>query len=126
MFIHSLGIISTILDHVTDTTLDFLKANCHSVLTTGYEPASLSPQTVRGFQEIQTFLRLLSALFNRFILREEEDAKMKVVSQQTKRLSVSSSSSRTSSGIAASDTGKVISTFAFAYIWAFGGGLHER
>lgn len=126
MFLHSLGILSTLLDHVADKSLSFLRDNCSSVLTTDCGTVASSPQTTRGIHEIQTLLRLLSALFDRFILREEEDARMQVVSQQNKRLSISNSSSRTSSGIAASDTSKVINTFAFAYIWAFGGGLHER
>ena len=108
-----------------DTSLNFLRDSCCSVLTADYGSVTSAPQAARGIHEVQTLLRLLSAIFDRHILREEEDARMQIVSQQTKRQSISNSS-RTSSGIGASDTSKVINTFAFAYIWAFGGGLHER
>lgn len=40
--------------------------------------------------------------------------------------SISSISSRQSSGISASDRGRVTSSFAFAFVWSFGGHLHER
>ncbi|EDO49396.1 predicted protein, partial [Nematostella vectensis] len=131
-----LGIISCLMDHMVDSTLSFLSTNCRSVLTADYGVASQLSHPSSGIHEVQTLIRYMSAIFDRHILRDDEDiqvsAKHLVWSLRGQlhrkgRISVAgSTSSRQSSGITASDTGKVISTFAFAFIWAFGGHLHER
>ena len=63
---------------------------------------------------------------SRHILREDEDHAVQVMKQKQRTSLSSLSTSRQSSGLAASDTGKVIATFAFGFIWAFGGHLHHR
>ncbi|XP_073235787.1 dynein heavy chain domain-containing protein 1-like [Porites lutea] len=119
-----LGIISCLMDHTVDSTLKFLSNNCQSVLTEGYGSVRKPSKTAAGIYEVQTLLRYLSAIFDRHILREDDDSTIHMMQRQ--RQSVSSTSSRQSSGIPASDTGKVTSSFAFAFVWAFGGHLHER
>lgn len=124
MWIFRLGIISSLMDHTVDSTLKFLSNNCQSVLMEGYGAVRKPSKTAAGIYEVQTLLRYLSAIFDRHILRQDDDSTIHMMQRQ--RQSVSSTSSRQSSGIPASDTGKVTSSFAFAFVWAFGGHLHER
>lgn len=112
------------MDHTVDSTLKFLSNNCQSVLIEGYGSVRKPSKTAAGIYEVQTLLRYLSAIFDRHILRQDDDSTIHMMQRQ--RQSVSSTSSRQSSGIPASDTGKVTSSFAFAFVWAFGGHLHER
>ena len=119
----SLGIISSLMDHTVDLSLKFLNEHCQPVLTSGYGSTYKPSKTAPGVYEVQTLLRYLSAIYDRHILRDDEDSQIQMIS---KKQSISSLSSRQSSGILASDTGKVISSFAFAFVWAFGGHLHER
>ena len=114
------------MDHVVDSTLYFLSHHCESILTSGYSSINKPSKTATGVHEVQSLLRYLSAIYDRHILREDEDSQIQMINQRNRQTSVSSGSSRHSSGISASDTGRVISSFAFAFIWAFGGHLHER
>ena len=113
------------MDHAVDSTLKFLDEHCQTVLTEGYSPPRAPSKTASGIYEVQTLLRFLSAIFDRHILREDEDSAMQMIGLKQGQ-SVSSISSRHSSGISASDSGRVTSSFAFAFVWAFGGHLHER
>ena len=122
-YVFSLGIISSLMDHTVDLSLKFLSEHCQPVLTSGYGSTYKPSKTAPGVYEVQTLLRYLSAIYDRHILRDDEDSQIQMISQKQ---SISSVSSRQSSGILASDTGKVISSFAFAFVWAFGGHLHER
>ena len=124
-FLFRLGIISSLMDHTVDSCLKFLSEQCQPALTEGYGSANKPSKTAVGVYEVQTLLRYLSAIFDRHILREDEESAIQMINQK-QRLSVSSTSSRQSSGISASDTGRVTSSFAFAFVWAFGGHLHER
>ena len=123
--IFSLGIISSLMDHAVDSSLKFLSEHCQPVLTSGYGSTNKPSKTAAGVYEVQTLLRYLSAIYDRHILREDEDSQIQMINQK-QRQSNSSLSSRQSSGISASDTGRVVSSFAFAFVWAFGGHLHER
>lgn len=123
--IFSLGIISSLMDHTVDSSLKFLSEHCQPVLTSGYSSTNKPSKTAAGVYEVQTLLRYLSAIYDRHILREDEDSQIQMINQK-QRQSNSSISSRQSSGILASDTGRVVSSFAFAFVWAFGGHLHER
>lgn len=117
------------MDHVVESTLDFLENSCKTVLTAEFGCALSRPSAARGMHEVQSLLRYLSAIFDRYILRQDDSSETQAIEQQQKegRISVAGSShSRQSSGLAAGDTGKVIATFAFAFIWAFGGHLQER
>ena len=124
-FFFRLGIISCLMDHTVDSTLKFLSEHCQPALTAGYGSTNKPSKTASGVYEVQTLLRYLSAIFDRHILREDDDSAIQMINQR-QRQSVSSLSSRHSSGISASDRGTVSSSFAFAFVWAFGGHLHER
>lgn len=113
------------MDYIVDSSLKFLSEHCQPVLTSGYGSTNKPSETAAGVYEVQTLLRYLSAIYDRHILREAEDSQMQMINQK-QRQSNSSISSRQSSGISASDTGRVVSSFAFAFVWAFGGHLHER
>ena len=113
------------MDHTVDSSLKFLSEHCQPVLTSGYGSTNKPSKTAAGVYEVQTLLRYLSAIYDRHILREDEDSQIQMINQKQPQ-SNSSLSSRQSSGILASDTGRVVSSFAFAFVWAFGGHLHER
>lgn len=123
--IFSLAIISSLMDHTVDSSLKFLSEHCQPVLTSGYGSTNKPSKTAAGVYEVQTLLRYLSSIYDRHILREDEDSQIQMINQKQPQ-SNSSLSSRQSSGILASDTGRVVSSFAFAFVWAFGGHLHER
>ena len=120
-----LAIVSCLMEHTVDVTLNFLSRYCQPALTKGYGASYNVSTTVPGVHEVQTLLHYLSAIFDRHILREDDESQIQI-NNQKHRQSLSSVSSRQSSGISASDTGKVVSTYAFAFVWAFGGHLHER
>lgn len=116
------------MDHVVDKTLDFLENHCKTILTADFGCAVSRPSPARGIYEVQSLLRYLSAIFDQHILRED-DPNSQGIEQQPKGGTPSvagSSHSRHSSGITAGDTDKVIATFAFAFVWAFGGHLQDR
>ena len=108
-----------------DSTLKFLGDHCQPILTEGYAATHAPSKTAAGIYEVQTLLGYLSAIFDRHILREDEESAMQMISLKQGQ-SISSISSRQSSGISASDRGRVTSSFAFAFVWSFGGHLHER
>lgn len=115
------------MDHVVESTLEFLQKNCNPILTAdcGNKIAPASPS--RGIYEVQTLLRYLSALFDRHILREAEDHHHLHAMQHKGSISVTGTTgSRHNSGISSSDSGKVISAFAFAFVWSFGGHINHR
>lgn len=125
--IFRLGIISSLMEHVVETTLVFLEQHCKTVLTADFGSTVPSPSPARGVYEVQSILRYLTVIFDRHILRGEDDSSQVVEQQQKGRISVAGSShSRHSSGITPGDTDKVISTFVFAFVWAFGGHLKDR
>jgi hypothetical protein len=114
------------MDHVVEATLEFLEKHCKSVLTTDYGNKTPPASPSRGIYEVQTLIRYLTALFDRHILREDEDHQVPVMQHKGSISIPGSISSRHSSGISSSDSEKVISAFAFAFVWSFGGHLHDR
>ena len=83
-----------------------------------------------GVLEIQRMLTILSALFDKYILRDNNETLDILDNLKNQQYSRSSSSTDTGSGrssiIPAHDANMVVSSFVYAYIWAFGGNLHER
>jgi hypothetical protein len=86
--------------------------------------------SARGVHEIQRLLTILSSLFDKYILRDNDETLDILDHLNNQQYSRSSSSSETGSGIGSSipahDANTVISSFMYAYIWAFGGDLHEK
>lgn len=108
-------------------TLDFLEKNCTQILYKNYNNDEMCLRGVRGVLEIQRMLTILSALFDKYILRdsiETCDVENFTHRNSSGSCATSETGSEKSSGTITHDT--VISSFVYAYIWAFGGNLHER
>ncbi|XP_028405416.1 dynein heavy chain domain-containing protein 1-like isoform X2 [Dendronephthya gigantea] len=127
--IRGLGIISSLMDHCVEKTLTFLSGNCTRILYANFSDNQMCLSSARGMHEIQRMLVILSSLFDKYILRDNDetlDILDHLKSQQDSRSSSSSETcSERSSSVPAHDANTVISSFAYAYIWAFGGDLHE-
>lgn len=126
----SLGIISSLIDHCVEKTLIFLSESCTRILYANYSDKQMCRGSARGVYEIQRLLVILSSLFDKYILRDNDetlDMLDNLKNQQFTRSCSSSSEvgSGRSSGIPAHDGTTVVSSFTYAYIWAFGGDLHE-
>ena len=128
--IYSLGIISSLMDHCVEKTLTFLKDHCTRILYANYSDNQLCQDSARGVQEIQRMLAILSSLFDKYILRDNDETFDILDHLKNQRYTNSCSSSDTGSGrsssIPAHDANTVVSSFVYTYIWAFGGDLHER
>lgn len=126
----SLGIISSLMDYCVEKTLVFLSNHCTRILYTSYNDNQMCLSSARGVHEIQRMLTILSSLFDKYILRDNDETLDILDNLKNQQYSRSSSSSDTGSGrssiIPAHDANMVISSFVYAYIWAFGGDLHER
>ena len=118
------------MDHCVEESLTFISKHCTRILYANYNNNEMCLGSARGVQEIQRMLTILSSLFDKYILRENDETLDILDNLKNQQLSRSSSSSETYSGrsssIPAHDAATVISSFAYAYIWAFGGDLHEK
>ena len=130
LFFFRLGIVSSLMEHCVEKTLTFLSTKGPSILYANYYANQRWKMAARGMHEIQRFLAILSSVFDKHILRDNDETLDILGNLKDQRFSASCSSSETASGrsssIPASDTHTVISSFAYAFIWAFGGDLHER
>lgn len=130
VFYCSLGIISSLMDHCVEKTLTFLDDHCTRILYANYNDNQLCQGSARGVHEIQRMLTILSSLFDKYILRDNDETFDILDHLKNQRYSLSCSSSETGSGRSSSipvhDASTVISSFAYSYIWAYGGDLHER
>lgn len=117
------------MDHCVERTLSFLSDNCSRILYANFSDNQMCLSSARGMHEIQRMLSILSSLFDKYILRDNDETLDILDHLKSQQVSRSSSFSETCSGrssIPAHDANTVISSFAYAYIWAFGGDLHER
>ncbi|XP_048242736.1 dynein heavy chain domain-containing protein 1-like [Haliotis rufescens] len=136
-------ILDDLVKDVFPPTVKFLASECCPALLTdvGVEKVRAN-QVVPGVQEVTMFLNMLKALFDKMFLREELDrrvqAELKEEDEQQggSKSSLGGAPSRqmasrmtTSSHIEVLIPGYttiVKGMFAFAYIWSFGGSLHDR
>ncbi|XP_019630284.1 PREDICTED: dynein heavy chain domain-containing protein 1-like [Branchiostoma belcheri] len=125
-----------LINDVFPQTIEFLSSNTVSVLDvdTSYSSRARSP-CCSGLQEVSSFLSILSSLLNKHMARDPTDANS--VRSQSPRDETRSQASWTSAGsqrrmirledLSPSNQAIVSqSMFVFAYIWGFGGHLHER
>ncbi|XP_070566099.1 dynein heavy chain domain-containing protein 1-like isoform X2 [Ptychodera flava] len=138
LFNKSLKVLTEMVEDTFPATIKFLSSDCSLSLSADVIPASQSAATVAtGIQEVTSFLNILSSLFDKFLLRdkeEEEDTATRSPSLADKRESYSRSrqtpisrqSSSLEDGITPNHTNQIIGMFILAYIWGFGGHLHQR
>ncbi|XP_056008158.1 dynein heavy chain domain-containing protein 1-like [Ostrea edulis] len=127
---------------VFQPTLKFLKSDCCPALLTdvGHDTAA-SNEVAPGIQEVGTFLKILTVLLDRLYLREEFERRQKTLDLgdpgiDSPRKTPSSSLSRQSvSRMTSSSQLELVfpnymenmkGMFAYAFVWSFGGHLHER
>ncbi|XP_041479286.1 dynein heavy chain domain-containing protein 1-like isoform X6 [Lytechinus variegatus] len=135
---NSLQLLQNLMDDTFARTLDFLSnTHCIPALESDLPRTAESCQaTGVGIREVGSFLRILTALCDHHLVRESGDGNAspatsdnKLDERKTPRptptptpsLSVSSMTRHT-----ANKTTLLTSMFAFAYVWGFGGHLHDR
>ncbi len=69
----SLQMLTALIEDTFSSTIDFLNRKCQPILSADL-PASISSnyRIVDGIQEVSSFLRILSALCDKFLVHEEE------------------------------------------------------
>ena len=135
-------VLELLVSAIFPATIRFL-SSCDSALRYGVRGAS---QPGDGVHEVQSFLRVFSAMLDKHLLREEAEkqlakqlkaeAQVAVASPKAgRKLSVATAGTRQSNMTYASSRLEDVvphylatmrTMFAFAYAWGFGGGLHDR
>ncbi|XP_076466624.1 dynein heavy chain domain-containing protein 1-like isoform X2 [Babylonia areolata] len=136
----SLRIVEELIHEVFPPTLKFLDAECCTAMLTdvGWHARHVNT-TISGVMEVTSFLKIFSALLDKVVLREELEKKNRVddvdVGPNSGRPGDGSLSRQMASRL--TDSSQIESLiphyidilkgmFAFSYIWAFGGHLHDR
>nr|XP_006818816.1 PREDICTED: uncharacterized protein LOC100376274 [Saccoglossus kowalevskii] len=143
LFNVSLKVLSSLVDDTFGATIKFLTSECASTLTAD-TTTSLNQNngTTTGIQEVTSFLNILSSLFDKHLLREDEDEgnesdvmknassapldKLETHSRPVTGSTLSRQSSSLEDTMAPNHIQRIVGMFTFAYIWGFGGKLHER
>ncbi|XP_035825634.1 dynein heavy chain domain-containing protein 1 [Aplysia californica] len=140
-----LKILDDLINDVLPSTVKFLSSECQTALLTDVGSSSASAnQVTPGVSEISAFLRIFSAMLDRSLNREEMEKKMRWEEEAASMIDppeskkgdrqVPPSRQMGSRLTNASQIESVIPNyrenlkgmFAFSYIWAFGGHLHDR
>ncbi|XP_072028237.1 dynein heavy chain domain-containing protein 1-like [Amphiura filiformis] len=134
----SLEFLQSLISDTFGPTLVFITNQCSTALTADLlNTNQIRLNTVDGIQEVSSFLRIMSALCDKHFMNEElmepGDQEDPTMASLTKRLSVPDVQRRRASSVGDSLLGLrprpmtlMSSMFAFAYVWAFGGHLHNR
>ncbi|XP_041366047.1 dynein-1-beta heavy chain, flagellar inner arm I1 complex-like isoform X2 [Gigantopelta aegis] len=141
----SIKILENLVEEVFPSTLKFLKSECCSALLTDVGMATAQANEVAsGVQEVTAFLKIFTTLLDKYLLREDIEKKLKFdMLDDSDKVNESKSSSgglrAPSRQIASRLTGStnieavipnylslIKGMFAFSYIWAFGGYLHDK
>ncbi|KAH9487912.1 hypothetical protein Btru_067436 [Bulinus truncatus] len=134
-----LKMLDEIVSVVFPATIKFLSKSCQTALLTDVGNVCMAANEVTpGVSEVSTFLNIFSALLDRALKREEKEnivfkdesslqGDRKTASGSTRRLN-SSRLTNTSQieAVVPNYQEHLKHVFAFAYIWAFGGHLHDR
>ncbi|CAG5130197.1 unnamed protein product, partial [Candidula unifasciata] len=122
-------ILDDLISDIFPSTVKFLTSECCTALLTDLDQATVTANhVIPGLTEVSAFLHMLSAMLDKFSRRAHAGKNMKIRKDN-------SSSAGADSGLATSsqmesvkaDWGETIKgMFAFCYIWAFGGHLHDR
>ncbi|XP_038044677.1 dynein heavy chain domain-containing protein 1-like [Patiria miniata] len=131
---HRLQMLTSLIDDTLPQTIDFLSRHCQPALSADLPASAVAKQRiVDGIQEVSSFLRILSALCDKFLLPDEESSvSSSPVPDGRPTPSPTPNRSGTSMANAPDPSGQpnptslVLSMFAFSYIWGFGGHLHHR
>ncbi|KAL8594105.1 hypothetical protein ACOMHN_000817 [Nucella lapillus] len=138
----SLKILDDLIQEVFPPTLKFLGGECCTALLTdtGWEWRERGGVVVGGVMEVTSFLKIFSALLDRVVLREDLERRNRMDDGD----GVTNSGDRAADGAASRQMGSRLTDvsqiefliphyidllkgmFTFAYIWAFGGHLHDR
>ncbi|XP_077979356.1 dynein heavy chain domain-containing protein 1-like [Glandiceps talaboti] len=140
LFNRSLDVLTSMMEDTFAATIKFLTTECCQSLTSDVFPASHSKVTMTtGIQEVSSFMSILSSLFDKHLLREDEEDLSRTPtptpgekllrypsSRPTTVGSLSRHGSSLEDAITPSHIGQIVGMFTFAYIWGFGGNLHQR
>ncbi|XP_022079964.1 dynein heavy chain domain-containing protein 1-like [Acanthaster planci] len=129
-----LQMLTTLIDETLGPTINFLSRRCQPALSADLPVSAVAKQRiVSGIHEVSSFLRILSALCDKFLLQEEEGSdSSSPISDGRPTPSPTLNQSATAMGHTRDVSGQpnpttlLLSMFAFSYIWGFGGHLHHR
>ncbi|XP_071803571.1 dynein heavy chain domain-containing protein 1-like isoform X3 [Asterias amurensis] len=126
-----LQMLTALIEDTFSSTIDFLNHKCQPILSADL-PASISSnyRIVDGIQEVSSFLRILSALCDKFLVHEVEGSETDSPAADG-RPTPSPITNRPEAGTRdvpgqANPTTRLLSMFTFSFIWGFGGHLHSR
>ncbi|KAK7008742.1 dynein heavy chain domain-containing protein 1, partial [Biomphalaria glabrata] len=135
-----LKVLDEIISDLFPATIKFLSTHCQSALLTDVgQVCTAANQVTPGISEVSAFLNIFSALLDRSLKREEKDRKH-LIDDRSSFSSTSNEDGKTPtrhSSSSLTNTSQIEAVipnyqehlkniFAFAYIWAFGGHLHDR
>ncbi|XP_033127107.1 dynein heavy chain domain-containing protein 1-like isoform X2 [Anneissia japonica] len=116
--------------HVADLfslTIDFVTEQCTPALMASLtSEIKRNNQIGRGVQEVTSFIRIMSALCDRFILNEEDVPTPRSGSSEGKPPTPTSGTSSDVTVVKPTQVRQISTLFVFAFIWGFGGHLHDR
>ncbi|KAJ8024413.1 Dynein heavy chain domain-containing protein 1 [Holothuria leucospilota] len=123
-------LLNTLINDTLPATLDFFSQSGSTfILETDQTSSEMSKSLAPGLREISSFTRIVGALFDIYFKRDDginQDSKDEKEVPESK-LSATSPSLSMSSRQASCNTSVLISSiFVFAYVWGFGGHLHDR
>ncbi|XP_060599368.1 dynein heavy chain domain-containing protein 1-like [Ruditapes philippinarum] len=130
-------------------TIKFLNSECTTALLTDVgHTVAMANRVIPGVQEVQSFIMMYSALLDRGFSRDDfekkitsrepdEETKLIIISRHLEAAKVATPSSMGGSNSRMTSSSQIENNisnyiekmkgmFALAYIWAFGGNLHDR
>ena len=112
------------LEHINEPLAEFLANDAEPLLTKKYASAT-HDATTSCLPEISSILQLLAAILERCISRDSHEKRLR--SESLSVLSDPGSTHGRSNGVRETEEIRFISNaFAYAFVWAVGGRLHER
>ncbi|ESP00380.1 hypothetical protein LOTGIDRAFT_173233 [Lottia gigantea] len=134
------NILENLIDDVFPPTLKYLKSECMSGLNMNISQTLTNQNSVvKGIQEVTSFFMIFNAMLDRVLLRDELERKLKLETTEDRESSNKSMGSSPSRNMSSRLTTTsqidmmipnymelVQSMFAFSFIWAFGGSVHDR
>ncbi|XP_025095393.1 dynein heavy chain domain-containing protein 1-like isoform X2 [Pomacea canaliculata] len=135
----SMKILDDLIQDVFPATIRFLQTDCCMALCTdlGIVTARVNAM-ISGVAEVSSFLKMFSALLDRVILREDLEKKARL-DESRSHTRLGASDGKVSRQMASRLTNSsqieafiphyidnIKNMFAFAFIWSFGGHLHDR
>ena len=114
----------SLLNHINEPLLDFLANNCDELLSPRSLPGIQNhSKAISGVTEVSAILQMLTAVLDRFLSRES--AERTLVKESLISVAGSIHSDRASSTGVHLETKFISNAFAYSFVWAVAGRIHE-